>query len=571
MAHAPLPALPDDDDDIPDLCAYAAAELLSVGAPPEYAPLLADEVLRCISDGVELFAEPRTAGFTPIQKIDHAVSFIGMIALVRGRSVDAKMAEALCMLARPTTLKANRVGGGRFEPAVTERLQCRRARAITARWLDAAPALDLAAGLAVVPGGHVSECVRRAILRTLMVRGRLDLRAHMDVAQLRVASHGGPDDTAGAWYWMLALGKRSFGHLLQVVERADDASAGPIALNLVRLLVNRLEHPTATDRDHVPEPSPIDVLRWVTHIRRRLETRPDDLALMASLWEIMRGDLTFELAESVELELAELTTRELSRFRKRVGSSADAAQVPWTGEAQHFASAIRALQVVAGHWRAVKATLLLLRSLPLPAVGPDLRHWHEAPDGPDGEAGPPVAWRWVPEMAVSFTFEWARTTRGRDPALVEIRTEFAEFCVERLKSRLRDKAARPASNDDMVEPDPTWRRGYVQALRSLRLDPGGRGHRTLHWLRANDPDEAVRAEAGVLYGEMIGRVTLPPGTSPLRSIMAAHLWLRWAHRLALRLPVDEAGMHRTRQKEIRRTKEVEQLFEEMNADHTRNG
>ena len=79
----------------------------------------------------------------------------------------------------------------------------------------------------------------------------------------------------------------------------------------------------------------------------------------------------------------------------------------------------------------------------------------------------------------------------QDPHLRELREEFAKFCLERLMTKTKDKNTQYA-NEDSVEPRPAWRQCYVQALKALRVNPGGRGHRILFWLLDNDPDEQVR-------------------------------------------------------------------------------
>ena len=71
-----------------------------------------------------------------------------------------------------------------------------------------------------------------------------------------------------------------------------------------------------------------------------------------------------------------------------------------------------------------------------------------------------------------------------------LREEFAKFCLDRLKTKGKQKASsrdKQFSDKDFVEPRPLWRQGYVQALAALRVNPGGRAHRTLFWLSQNDP------------------------------------------------------------------------------------
>ena len=70
-----------------------------------------------------------------------------------------------------------------------------------------------------------------------------------------------------------------------------------------------------------------------------------------------------------------------------------------------------------------------------------------------------------------------------DPHLLRLREEFAKFCLGRLKTKKSDtkpdnSASYPA-HDDFVESRPLWRQCYVQSLTVLRVNPGGRAHKTL--------------------------------------------------------------------------------------------
>ena len=111
----------------------------------------------------------------------------------------------------------------------------------------------------------------------------------------------------------------------------------------------------------------------------------------------------------------------------------------------------------------------------------------------------------------------------------------------------------------MVEPNADWRHCYVRAVRELRVNPGKRGHHTLHWSSQHDPSPAVREAARVAYHEISSYVKLEEGRSPRSAIFAAYWWLRQAHLLALGIQPDADGAQRTRIKELRRTKEAEQV------------
>ena len=115
------------------------------------------------------------------------------------------------------------------------------------------------------------------------------------------------------------------------------------------------------------------------------------------------------------------------------------------------------------------------------------------------------------------------------------------------------------TNEDFVESRPAWRACYVQALAALRVNPGGRGHRTLFWLLNNDPDEIVKELAKKAHKRVRhldrGKPNLDEGASPRRPLFEAFWWLRQAHLITLGIEIDEKGAQRTRQSELRRTRE----------------
>jgi hypothetical protein len=202
--------------------------------------------------------------------------------------------------------------------------------------------------------------------------------------------------------------------------------------------------------------------------------------------------------------------------------------------------------------------LVTLRSIREPVSGADLRYWTETEKGPEDQ--PPLQWRWFADSLVGTVHWYAREHREDDAELVALREELAKFLLERLKSR-PGRAQDPGDlqDADFVDPSPIWRRAYLRAIRELRINPDSRGHRVLHWLSAHDPHAELRREAATAYGEMTRPVLLAPGVSPRRAVIAALWWLRQAQRQELGLHVDPKGAQRTRQKESRRTKEVEEL------------
>jgi len=109
-----------------------------------------------------------------------------------------------------------------------------------------------------------------------------------------------------------------------------------------------------------------------------------------------------------------------------------------------------------------------------------------------------------------------------------------------------------------------WRGCYIQALKVLGVNPGGRSHRTLFWLLNNDPDKGVREYAKRVHRQVRHldrkRPNLDKGASPRRPLFEAFWWLRQAHLITLGVKVDQAGAMRTRRKELHRTREREDRY-----------
>lgn len=548
----PLEDLPSLDDPVSDVRAEAEQSLRENGAPTPHVGLLAD-VLAVAAAG-------QADGGTGY--VEQEVRILGSLFRTHGSNIDAAMMDALLWFACPR--RDVQVGPIHTQRSALSNLgQMKRILRLLPRWVDARPQIDLVAGLRSVPPHRRRVELDRCVLRTAARAGRLDLAGQIDLPALRAHTGGSsPDDPRGVWYWFLALGRDALSHILPLVERAADEDAGAIAYGVIHSLSLHLEHGMGSTQDQVASPNSAHVLKWIQHMESRLVARPDDLLLWATQWEFMRSDLTLELGDEVERRLLDATQRQLSRFRHGLGTGSVAADVAWSGHVEHYFRAFEAVQAVGGHWKAMKAALLLHRVLPVASVGDDLRHWPQSGDAPESEGGPPTHWRWVPGIAVGIANSWARDERPDDPDLRSMRETLARYFLDRLRSRLEDRSAKPGHDDDMVESSPHWRRACIQAVRALRVNPARTGHRVLHWLRANDPHEEIRQEAGVVHDEMVRGVTLAPGTSPLRAVKVALWWTRWASRRALGLSVDQAAANRTKQKEMRQTKEVEQLFDE---------
>jgi len=208
------------------------------------------------------------------------------------------------------------------------------------------------------------------------------------------------------------------------------------------------------------------------------------------------------------------------------------------------------LRQTEGPWAAIKPLLLALAASSVQVVTSDLRYWSES-----GKGAPPEHWHNVPRK-IAGVFRSLRPEQEKDQRLLKLRTRFAEFCLERLKTRKGVSRNKEEYVDtEFVETRPNWRYFYIRAVRELKVNPRGRGHRTLHWASENDPHEQVRLAARAAYKELRRGLSLPAGVSPRRPLYAVFWWLRQAHLKHLGVEVDERGAQRTRSKELMRTNE----------------
>ena len=195
-------------------------------------------------------------------------------------------------------------------------------------------------------------------------------------------------------------------------------------------------------------------------------------------------------------------------------------------------------------WEAARRLLLAFRDCSVPAVTSDLRYWSN-----DALAEvAPEPWSDIPATLVHCLHFYSRKEQEHDEDLVNLRTQFARFCLDRLKPNPKTGAP--------YEPDIHWRRGYVEAARKLCVNPDGRGHRVLHQVAHHESDPTLKRLAKRAYDVMRKGPRLPGGLSPRRVVFQAFLELRRAHRLALGLEVDwTRATTTTSEQEARRTTE----------------
>lgn len=272
------------------------------------------------------------------------------------------------------------------------------------------------------------------------------------------------------------------------------------------------------------------------------------------------GGLEDELSPELENRLVESATRHIGILRSvlrdtpKVFKGKDS-----TGTVSDFyKEAFHILLNFADPWKCLKPLLLAFTGLPVQAVTSDLRAWPELGRKEELPRYSNVA-LWV---AIAMYPQNLQKELDRDPHLQDLREELAKFCLERLKTKGKQKVSgedKQLTDKDFVEPRPLWRQGYVQALAALRVNPGGRAHRTLFWLSENDPNEEVCALAKRAHKQIRHldrkKPNLDEGASPRRPLFEAFWWLRQAHLLHLGITPDPAGAMRTRRRELHRTRE----------------
>ena len=291
-------------------------------------------------------------------------------------------------------------------------------------------------------------------------------------------------------------------------------------------------------------------------------------SLLKAWWHLAKviysrdmGRLESELSAELKNRLVESAARHIGILRSVLR---DTPEVFEGGDSagtvsDFYQEAFYILLNFAPPWKCLKPLLLAFTGMTVQAVTSDLRAWPEV----GKEEKLPYPYSCV-ALWVAMTM-YPQNLQGEldgDPYLQELREEFAKFCLERLKTKGKQKASsgdKQFSDKDFVEPRPLWRRGYVQALAALRVNPGGRAHRTLFWLSQNDPNETTRALAQRAHKQIRHldrkKPNLDVGASPRRPLFEAFWWLRQAHLLTLKIEINQAGAMGTRRRELHRTRE----------------
>ena len=311
---------------------------------------------------------------------------------------------------------------------------------------------------------------------------------------------------------------------------------------IARELLPFLELLNARNPELTQERSPLLKAWW--HLSKRV-------------YDWSNGALASELPEDLRHWLVESASRHIGILRSVLRDTPEV--FADTTVSDFYEKAFYVLLVFAPPWKRLKPLLLAFTGMQAQAVASHLGFWHE----PEQE-NPPQHYSQIPLwIGMSMYPQHLQDALKRDASLQGLREEFAKFCLGRLRTKVKRKDS-PYRDADFVEPRPVWRQCYVQALAALRVNPGGRAHRTLFWLLNNDPNQSVRELAKKAHKQVRHldrrKPNLDEGASPRRPLFEAFWWLRQAHLLTLGGTVDRAGAMRTRRKELHRTREKDDRY-----------
>lgn len=365
----------------------------------------------------------------------------------------------------------------------------------------------------------------------------------------------------------------SLSTLIPAFSDLDDATLGVRLLGLSNAIRDSLNIDTSGTKNWDPEKKgwrlvASELIPFLNILEARdLKSAPERSPLLKAWWQFSvlvygwhTGGLETEFIAERRNRLIESAARHLGLLRAMLRDEPGFFKnTDDTGclVSTFYEQAVDVLLCFAPPWKCIKPLLLAFSTMEKQAVASDLRAWSET-----GLDAPPYPFSLIPMwIATAMYPQNLRGEMKRDPSLRDLRERFADFCLERLRSKKTGKSEAGVNNRDegFVEARPVWRRCYVQALSALRVNPGGRAHRTLFWLANNDPDESVRKFARKAHKQVRhldrSKSNLDVGASSRRPLFEAFWWLRQAHLLTLGIEIDQAGAQRTHRKELQRTRD----------------
>ena len=213
----------------------------------------------------------------------------------------------------------------------------------------------------------------------------------------------------------------------------------------------------------------------------------------------------------------------------------------------------------------LKSLLLLFKTAP--SCGDDdavrihwnLQHWALREESSDIALNWYLA-KWLPEQTRNSVIDNSGNLSEDEVEnqLIErlrVLTEtLQQHCLNSLqlkkdKSRITGNNYTPAQ---CKEPNPHWRRAYIDALTELRLNNGGKAHKVAHFIRNGDFDTGTREQARLAHNSL--RKLKPHNNSQdiHRSYLAALWCLRIGKANASEVKFDLKQAQRWRSRELQR-------------------
>ncbi len=365
-----------------------------------------------------------------------------------------------------------------------------------------------------------------------------------------------PDDRASVVFWLSVTRKFDpanhlvFRGLLPALVDEPDETAGHLAMNLAELIELTKPRDPKEAEAVISSLKPFwwDGLQLLDRRRDQMGERPT----LRTAW-YRYGVRTHKCGQTIPAEMGLALTNQAQRdlgtlrsLARDAGAAGADSRLDWPVRS----AAAEFLFWVESPWKALKPLFLALSGLSVPSVAKDLRYWVDG----DRER-PPYPWCMIPNK-IAMLVHSLRDEETKDPGLMELRSDMAAFCLERLRTKRQPDGPETATtprNEDFVEDRPIWRYFYIRALQELKVNPRGRAHHVLHWVSKNDPDKDVRDAAAKAYNDLRHEQGLGEGLSPRRPLLAAFWWLRQAHLFHLGVEPDTQGAQRTRAKEVTRT------------------
>jgi len=253
----------------------------------------------------------------------------------------------------------------------------------------------------------------------------------------------------------------------------------------------------------------------------------------------LRRFATYFLAEAYQFSAEGLTSDDRIQIREIIASEIAAIrQICKTGDRDsfakvgvHFQKCIAVAMSLNGLGYGLRQAALCLRYVPEQVIHDDFSFGKNADAKID-------AWAAIPAVMVYTLHLYAAKEAETDPLLKDARSQLAEFCLSRLKygKAVDGGSALPK------EQSKDWRLACISALRDLRSNPQGMGHRTLHWVSEHDPNEHIRSHARSAYTVIRHNAGLGPGASARKALISAVVWLLSGHHYALGREINYESM-----------------------------